>query len=121
MSISLIYLKSYSIGMGKKNEKDHIAENEKYSSLVKGEIHPIVIKGTIAEALVDEELLRTTMYHWYIEFSEFLGKDIMSPRLSHEQRQEFFSSTRSVLTGSSENAPWTVRYRGFCSTVTCYK
>src|SRR4051812_33947600 len=67
-----------------------MAEIAKLKSMVEGEVIPIIYGENAEQALCDEETIRTTAVHWYSEFSEFLGSDILPPRFTHLQRQAFF-------------------------------
>src|SRR4051812_2618874 len=67
-----------------------IAENIKRRSIVEGEVIPIIYGENPEQALRDKEIMRTTSGHRYSEFSEYLGSDILPPRVTHLQRQAFF-------------------------------
>ena len=67
-----------------------IVEIAEMKSMVEGEVIPIIYGENAEQALRDEEIIRTTSGHWYSEFSEFLGSDILPPRVTHLERQAFF-------------------------------
>src|SRR3954468_9880881 len=67
-----------------------MAEIAEMKSIVEGEVIPIIYGENTEQALRDEEIMRMTSGHWYSEFSEFLGSDVLPPRVTHLQRQAFF-------------------------------
>ena len=71
-----------------------IVEIAEMKSMVEGEVIPIIYGENAEQALRDEETIRTTSGHWYSEFSEFLGSDIIPLRFTHLQRQAFFSDLK---------------------------
>src|SRR3954462_1927399 len=63
-------------------------------SIVEGELIPLIYGENPEQAQQDQEIMRSTAVHWYSEFSEFLGSDILPPRVTHLQRQAFFEDLR---------------------------
>lgn len=78
-----------------KEERDNqMAGISEMMSMVKGEIIPIIYGENVGQALTNEETMKTTTDHWYTGYSVFLGKDIVPPRFSHQERQIFFTELK---------------------------
>ena len=73
---------------------DHMAGIEEMESMVEGEVLPILYGVHVGQVVEDEETLRTNTDHWYAEYSQYLSKGILPPRLSHPERQKFLSELK---------------------------
>src|SRR3954466_6654667 len=74
--------------------EEQMAETVQGQSIVEGELIPIIYGKNPEQAQQDQETLRSTAGHWYSEFSEFLGSDILPSRVTHLQRQAFFDDLK---------------------------
>src|SRR4051812_11672612 len=63
-------------------------------SIVEDEVLPILYGVHVGQVVEDEETLRNTTDHQYAEYSQYLSKGILPPRLSHPERQRFLSEPK---------------------------
>src|SRR3954463_13123209 len=63
-------------------------------SMAEGEVLPILYGVHVGQPVEDEETLRTNTDHWHAEYSQYLSKGILPPRLSHPERQKFLSELK---------------------------
>ena len=101
-------------------------------SMVKGKVLSILYGVHVGQAVEDEETLRTNTDHWYAEYSQYLGKGILPPRLSHQERQGFLNELKfyswedpflykKCADGIVRRCAMEFQMQKYCNTVTSYR